>query len=381
MTKPRPAPKGKSKRKTESEEEEYETCDSLDGFIEEESASEVGGDESDGSEEGHGLEDGERKATVDIYAEFGVERDASQDVIKKAYRRLCLKYHPDKLSRSSEDERIAATQKFQQIVSWYEVLSDPAKREHYDRTGEYEMGEVFAGKGDASWEEYFRRLYSQVTEEKILEFEKTYKGSEDERADVLAEYEKHKGDVYKILDCVPVATFDDFDRFRAIIQSAIDAGDARSYKIFTIADPKRYAREKKKADAEAKEAEEALREIRARKSKKGGSAKHSGHSADADAHVSDPLKMIAVNSKKRMDSLLESLQAKYAPSKGSKKKGVKEAPSELSDADFEAFQKKMFANKSKGNGSGGSPAVDSPKKGRKARDDEEAPQGKRRRRN
>src|SRR5262245_44905392 len=69
-------------------------------------------------------------AERDYYATLGVKNDASADDIKKAYRRLALKYHPD---RNPGDK--AAEEKFKEASNAYEVLSDPAKRQAYDQRG------------------------------------------------------------------------------------------------------------------------------------------------------------------------------------------------------------------------------------------------------
>ncbi|MDO5530646.1 molecular chaperone DnaJ [Sutterella sp.] len=69
-------------------------------------------------------------AEENYYEVLGVERGASQDDIKKAYRRLAMKYHPD---RNPGDK--AAEEKFKQIGEAYAVLSDEQKRAAYDRFG------------------------------------------------------------------------------------------------------------------------------------------------------------------------------------------------------------------------------------------------------
>ncbi len=76
----------------------------------------------------------------DYYKILGVDKKASLNEIKKAYRKLARKYHPDLNPGDKEAEA-----KFREIQEAYEVLSDPKKRAEYDRTGRVE--EVF-GMGD-----------------------------------------------------------------------------------------------------------------------------------------------------------------------------------------------------------------------------------------
>merc|ERR1712137_599241 len=66
----------------------------------------------------------------DYYKILGVARGASDDEIKKAYRKLALKYHPDKNQTSGAEE------KFKQIGEAYDVLSDSKKKQIYDQYGE-----------------------------------------------------------------------------------------------------------------------------------------------------------------------------------------------------------------------------------------------------
>ena len=69
-------------------------------------------------------------AKRDFYDVLGVAKNASEDEIKKAYRKLAMKYHPDRNPDSK-----TAEEKFKEVKEAYEVLSDEQKREAYDRFG------------------------------------------------------------------------------------------------------------------------------------------------------------------------------------------------------------------------------------------------------
>lgn len=71
----------------------------------------------------------------DYYKTLGIAKGATDEDIKKAYRKQALKWHPDK------NKSAAAEEKFKEIAEAYEVLSDPKKREVYDQYGE--EGNVF----------------------------------------------------------------------------------------------------------------------------------------------------------------------------------------------------------------------------------------------
>ncbi len=80
----------------------------------------------------------------DYYDVLGVGRDASDAELKKAYRKMALKYHPDKNPDNKEAE-----EKFKEAAEAYEVLSDPEKRSRYDRFGHQGVGGAggFSGQG------------------------------------------------------------------------------------------------------------------------------------------------------------------------------------------------------------------------------------------
>ena len=76
----------------------------------------------------------------DYYEVLGVSKNASEAEIKKAYRQLAIKYHPDK----NPDDK-TAEDKFKEAAEAYEVLSNPEKRQRYDRFGHQGVGGAAGG--------------------------------------------------------------------------------------------------------------------------------------------------------------------------------------------------------------------------------------------
>lgn len=68
----------------------------------------------------------------DYYGILGVGKEASEEDLKKAYKKQALKWHPDR----NQDKKEQAEEKFKDIAEAYEVLSDPKKRKIYDQFGE-----------------------------------------------------------------------------------------------------------------------------------------------------------------------------------------------------------------------------------------------------
>jgi DnaJ-class molecular chaperone len=81
----------------------------------------------------------------DLYATLGVSRDASQDDIKRAYRKLAKELHPD-LNPDKPD----VAERFKQVTAAYDILSDPERRERYDR------GEIDASGQERPQYQYYR---------------------------------------------------------------------------------------------------------------------------------------------------------------------------------------------------------------------------------
>ena len=91
-----------------------------------------------------------RKMAKDLYQILGVDKNADDETIKKAYRKLALKYHPDRYATATDAEKKEAEEKFKEINHAYEVLSDKTKRGNYDAYGD-ENGPQFGGGGGSGF--------------------------------------------------------------------------------------------------------------------------------------------------------------------------------------------------------------------------------------
>ena len=93
-------------------------------------------------------------AKRDYYEVLGVSKDASEDDIKKAFRKLSRKYHPDMQQGKSDAEKKEAEEKFKELASAYEVIGNKEKRQQYDQFG---FDGDFGGGDDMDMGDFMRR--------------------------------------------------------------------------------------------------------------------------------------------------------------------------------------------------------------------------------
>merc|ERR1711939_121036 len=288
--------------------------------------------------------------SIEPYTVLGIEKSATADEIKSAYRKAALKHHPDKAAPHLKDE---AHTKFQEVAFAYAVLSDPIRRKRYDTTGS--TSESMDADGDFSWSDFYSEQFRDVvTEDAIERFAKAYKNSDEERDDVVKAYEKFKGSWRGIYESVMLSDpLEDEDRFRSYIDAAIASGDVKGFKIYTEESgkdkEKRMKRARLEAEKEAKEAEVESKKIEGKKE-----AKKDG--------LGDLAALIQRRQVNAGSSFLDSLEAKYKAQEKEKKPKGKKGKKRVSDEDedddddepseeaFQAAAKKLKTGKAESEG-------------------------------
>lgn len=93
----------------------------------------------------------------DYYSILGVDKNASEQDIKKAYKKLSLKWHPDRHANESEEKKKEAEEKFKEVAEAYDTLGDKNKRQQYDNPGFGGFNFDFSGFGGNPFADMFKR--------------------------------------------------------------------------------------------------------------------------------------------------------------------------------------------------------------------------------
>lgn len=297
---------------------------------------------------------------VDPYAVLGIEKDATSDQVKQAYRKAALKNHPGKsisdpqkllrvlttnpTDKVSPEKKEEAHEAFQAIAFAYAVLSDPARRKRYDTTGS--TSEAIVDSEGFNWSDYYREQFKDaVSTDAIEKFAAKYKGSDEEKDDLLIAYEQCEGDMDLIYETVMLSdvTADD-ERFRKIIDEAIAKKDVPAFTAYTKETKKKRQARAKAAKAEAGEAEEYAKELGVHDKLFGGKKSKKGKGSSED----DLAALIQKRQQDRSANFLDHIADKYgatsAKGKKSKKRAVDEE--EPSEEAFQAAAAKLKSSKS-----------------------------------
>lgn len=188
--------------------------------------------------------------------------------------------------------------------------------------------------------EFYREQFSASVDVNALEqLKREYQGSEDEERDVLAAFEKAKGDMDGVYETVMLCNvLDDDERFREIINKAIADGHVENYKKYSEESNRKRQQRVKAAQNEAQEAEELAKEVEERKQKqkkdkKGGPTTSKKNKGTTDNPLDDNglVAIIQQRQANRAGAFFDALEEKYAPKgkgKGKKRPAVAEPPEE-----------------------------------------------------
>ncbi|KAF2880195.1 hypothetical protein ILUMI_25996 [Ignelater luminosus] len=239
--------------------------------------------------------------TRDFYEVLKVEKKASLKEIKKAYYKLSLLVHPD---RVEEARKAVATEKFKILGKIHSVLQDPNKRKVYDDCGDFD--EELESLNN--WMDYWRAMFKKISTKDIDNYKKEYIGSETEIYDIKRAYVGSKGSMDRILEMVPFSECDSEPRIIEIVREMVNNGEVEEYSCFFNEPQKNKNKRRRKWEQEKKEAEELN---------------------ISDDDIALQIQKQQEKREKHMDDFMKQLEAKYSgDGKTKKRKSLKNSTEE-----------------------------------------------------
>lgn len=240
---------------------------------------------------------------IDPYEVLGVSKESENKEIKRAYHKLCLKYHPDKNSGFRKE--------FDQVQLSYLVLSDEKKRKRFDRTGVMSVNGGNLEDEDFNWEEYFRVQFDEISKEMIDKDRDEYQGSAEELEDIRGEFVELKGDLAKLFEVIIHLEFsvEEEARIYGICEKFLEDGEVSSEEVprwreYVAKRKETIKKLERKSKREARAAEKAQREMTSRNKK--------GHDA-AGEDMASLQALIRGNAKRHRDQF-DMIAEKYTSS-------------------------------------------------------------------
>lgn len=261
-------------------------------------------------------------AIRDVYKLMEISKDAKDKDIKKAYHKLSLLCHPD---RVPEAQKVESTEKFKVLSKIYQVLTDPQRRGLYDEQGIIDDDDE--GK-TASWMELWQKLFKPLTEEDISNFEKDYINSDLEKRDIKMAYLGGKGCINYMMNHVPFMGVEDEPRIKEIVATMIESNEVPEYKIFTEEPTAKRNKRHKKYARESVEAQ-VIKERIERRQQKDAEAAQEASNGNLEQMILARKNQRESNYNSLMDRLLE----KYG------------GEDDSDTVDFSAFDKKKKIKK------------------------------------
>lgn len=159
-----------------------------------------------------------------LYDLLNITKDSSKEEIRKAYKVLALKIHPDK----NPDPK--AHENFQDINKAYNILIDDEKRNIYDLYGEIDGDSIDINR----IYDYYKNVYPKITLDDINQYEEKYIDSEEERKDIMNFYILKKGNVEKILEYIPFSKNEYINRYLLIIDTMLINKKIKKFKDYDL---------------------------------------------------------------------------------------------------------------------------------------------------